>query len=583
MAEYKYELESIYLNFSTLADVFNYATREYASLPAFRIKRAGKYQEYSYADFGQIATALARYLKSQGIGKRKKVALISENRPEWGMTYFATILTGATVVPIDAALNESGVDHIIHESGSHFLFCSREQFDKIIDLGPRLKGIKKIVVFDEVDSSKRNVLFFDKAVAEGKKLKTAVGENISKDDMAALIYTSGTTGSSKGVMLSHWNITANVMGLGKMIQYGSKDVFLSVLPLHHTFECTTGLIVPVMRGASITYAESLASKRIIANIRETGVTIMMGVPLLYEKMVNGIKRAISEKPLPVRAIFKTLMGIVRGMKCVSKKNYGKKVFRSLREKAGLGSLHLLICGGAPLSPWVANTFEHLGINFVNGYGMTETAPVLAVNVVANPDNTTVGFPVPGIELSVHEPNANGVGELKARGDFVMLGYYKNSKETKKILKDGWLHTGDLARFDDLGRVIICGRSKNLIVTHGGKNVYPEEIELHLNNSPFVLESLVLGRPLSSDNMGEEVIAYIVPDYEYIEDSQSAGVRTSSDEIVKLIKKEVQQVNEHLLAYKKIKDFIIREEEFPKTSTRKIKRYLFQQQDHRMDR
>lgn len=581
MADCKYTLDNVYLNFSTLIDIFGYATRTYAGNTAFRIKRDNVYEEYSYERVGDEARALARYLRGMGIGPKKKVALFSENRPEWGITYFAVLLTGAVIVPIDALLNENGIDHIINESGSVLLFCSGSLYDRVGDLGPRIKGIKKVILLDQVDTARRNCLLYAQAVAKGRELRKPLPGTAKKDDTAALIYTSGTTGSSKGVMLSHWNITADVLGLGRMIRYDEHDVFLSVLPLHHTFECTTGLIVPFMRGASITYAESLASKRIIANIRETGVTIMMGVPLLYEKMVNGINRAISEKPFHLRVLVKTMMGMVKGVRRMTRKNYGKKVFRSLREKAGLGTLRLLISGGAPLSPWVASAFEHLGIRFLNGYGMTETAPVLTVNVESDTDNTTVGYPVPGIELAIHEPDASGVGELKARGDFVMQGYYKNKAATAEIIRDGWLHTSDLARFDSHGRVIISGRCKNLIVTHGGKNVYPEELEMYLNDSPYILESLVLGKPISAENRGEEVVAYIVPDYEYIEDSQHAGSRTSAEKIVELIEKEVQAVNGQFPQYKRIKDFFIREEEFPKTSTRKIKRYLFQQADHRL--
>lgn len=560
--------------FETLIDIYQHAVETWPDRTVFRIKRQGSYVETSYSDFDRQVRAVAAWLRENGCNKRRKVGIISENRPEWGIVYFGILLTGATVVPIDANLGESEVEHIINDSGLSILFCSSGQYDKIGEIHSLLKGLKKTVIFDRVSLTEGDMIELDTVIREGsaasKPLETG---KIKPDDVAALIYTSGTTGSSKGVMLTHRNIAFDVTSLRHMIYFNENDVFLSVLPLHHTFECTTGLIIPISKGCSVTYAESLASKRIMANIRETGVTIMMGVPLLYEKMVTGLNRAISEKPGVVRLMFKSMMGMVRGVKRVTGRNLGKKVFRSLREKAGLGTLRIMISGGAPLQPWIGQTFEYLGINFLNGYGLTETSPVLCVNVEVDIDNNTVGYPLWGLELAIDQPNEQGIGELKVKGPVVMQGYYKNKKATKEILRDGWLYTGDLARFDEKGRVIISGRSKNLIVTAGGKNVYPEEIEMKLNDSPYILESLVLGRPLSESNYGEEVVAWVVPDYEVIDADE--GTDSTGQDIESLICKEISAINQQLIGYKRIKETYIREEEFPKTSTRKIKRYLFQ--------
>jgi len=562
--------------FTTLNELFESSTTNFADRIAFRVKREdGRYEEYSYARFREVSVALAWYLESLGAKKGKHIGLISENRPEWPMIYFAILRTGATVVPMDALLPVNEVAHIVKDGEVDMLFSSAGQLDKVNDAIHSIRGIRQIVVIDPIASTNKKIVTLADALAAGraKNKGKSVPAAVKKNDLAALIYTSGTTGSSKGVMLSHWNIASNVIGLRRMILFTKEDVFLSVLPLHHTFECTAGMIVPISKGSAITYAESLAARRLIANIRETKVTFMMGVPLLYEKMVAGIFRGINEKPAPVRLMIKSLFGVVKGIKKVSGHNFGKSVFKSLREKAGLESVQVLISGGAPLPAWVGQTFEHLGINFLNGYGLTETSPVLAVNVISDIDNHTVGYPVHDVELAVHEPDANGVGELKARGSFVMQGYFKNKKATDFVLKGGWLYTGDLARFDSRGRVIICGRCKNVIVTEGGKNVYPEEIEMALDASAYVKESLVYGRPVSRENPGEDVVACIVPDYETIE--LSHGTQLERDALEKLISQEVAALNSTLPAYKKIKEYTIRDEEFPKTSTRKIKRYLFQ--------
>lgn len=574
----QFSLVSDQADFETLNDLFENSTLRYADRIAFRMKRIGeRYDEFSYGRFRELTIAVAKYLEDLGAcGKGKMIGLISENRPEWPIIYFAILRTGATVVPMDALLGEAEIMHIIKDAGVHVLFCSAAQYDKVSEVDHLLKDLKKLIVLDAINVKNRRITTLDEVITAGRKIKKDKPAKVKKNDIAALIYTSGTTGSSKGVMLSHWNIASNVAGLRRMIYFDENDVFLSVLPLHHTFECTAGMLIPVSKGCSITTAESLASKRIIANIRETGVTLMMGVPLLYEKMVAGIFRGINEKPIPVRLLVHGLLGMVKGVKKILRHNLGNKVFKSLREKAGLGSLRIMISGGAPLQAWVGQTFEHLGISFLNGYGLTETSPVLTVNVVSDIDNRTVGYPVHGIELAIDQPDPSGVGELKARGPFVMQGYYKNKKATQAIIRDGWLYTGDLARFDDKGRVIICGRCKNLIVTDGGKNVYPEEIELALNSSTFIKESLVIGRPISKNNPGEEVVAYVVPDYETIEAAH--GTKITDEEIEDLVRREVNRINETFVSYKRIKECFIREEEFPKTSTRKIKRYLFQGRD-----
>ena len=563
-------------NCRTLIDIFKFSVSAFPGNNLFSMKKNEKYEEMKYSEFGEMAESLAKALMSIGIKKGKKVGILSENRPMWGLAYFSIILTGSVVVPIDVQGSENELEHIINDSGIEVIFCSANVVDRLQEIHSLLKKLKTIVLFDR--KKIKNKVFINDLIKKGRSIKKEKKIKTAPDDMAVLIYTSGTTGVSKAVMLSHWNITSNVIGVGGMIPIFEDDRFLSVLPLNHAFECTIGLILPVSKGSGITYAESLASKQIIADIRDRRITVMIGVPLLFEKMLTGLNRGISQKSLPVRTLFHTLMWTVKGINKTTGKEIGKKIFKSLRDKAGLGSLRLFVCGGAPLSRWIADAFNHLGIKFLQGYGLTETSPVLTVNIENDFDNSTVGYPFPNIELALESPDKEGIGELKARGDYVMLGYYKNRKATDAVLRNGWFYTGDLARFDNKGRIILEGRCKNLIVTPGGKNIFPEEIEDKLNRSPFIKESLVIGRKISIVNEGEETVAHIYPDYEYIDEIFGTSQQVTTQKIEETIKKEIRKYNSQTVQYKMIKDFILRQEEFPKTSTKKIKRFLFKTKD-----
>jgi long-chain acyl-CoA synthetase len=392
--------------------------------------------------------------------------------------------------------------------------------------------------------------------------------------MAVLIFTSGTTGQAKGVMLTNKNIMACVDGTYQTWFYDHHDTFISVLPLHHTFEATGGMLVPLYAGATICYARSLKSRDIVGDIRDSQATMMLGVPLLFEKIYEGILRAVKEKPMLTRAAFAASSGLVRSIKSLTGATAGKKLFSSMREKAGLSSLRLLVSGGAALKPEVAVGLETLGLMIMQGYGLTESAPVLTLNSISRPDPNSVGPPIAGVEIKIVEPDASGIGEIAARGANVMPGYYQNQAATDAVIRDGWLHTGDLGYIDQRGCVFITGRAKNVIISAAGKNIYPEEVEAQLAKSPYISESLVLGE--KNEQTGrEEVHAIVYPNYETF-DQYAAHHKVKLDEaaIEKILKGEIKHQCGHLAEYKRVKHFSVREEEFPKTTTRKIKRYLF---------
>jgi long-chain acyl-CoA synthetase len=521
----------------------------------------------TYAELENKVALFARSLKVSGITKNDRVGVLSENRPEWGISYLGILRAGGIVVPLDPLLKCSEMEALIRDSGMKGLVTSGKFLTDLVEIKKKLPGLDFLVCMDE---KKENGIFtFSEILDKGKVNKSEL-HKAAPDDTAVIIYTSGTTGKPKGVMLSHRNIMSDVWGTKEALKLYPEDNFLSLLPLHHTFECTAGFLIPLSGGSRVTYARSLKSKEILEDVKNNGITIILGVPLLYEKLFTGLRKNVQKKSFLTRTFFNLSFDFVKSFKKLSGINLGKYIFKNLREKAGLSSLRILICGAAPLPSIIPECFDLLGIKFLQGYGLTETSPVLTLNPYINPKYLSVGVPIPGAEVRIFEPDKDGVGEILAKGDMVMKGYYNNPKETEKILKDGWLYTGDSGREDKNGYFYIVGRKKNVIVSSAGKNIYPEEIENQLIQSPCILEALVLGKKVSG---GEEVEAVVVPNLEYIQQLQ--GDKIPDEENLRfLMKQEIEKCCEGIADYKRVKHFQIRKEEFEKTSTRKIKRFLF---------
>ena len=523
---------------------------------ALQMWRDGRYFQLTYGELGRQVAALAGGLREIGVRTGDRVGVIGENRPEWPVADFAAQACGGIALPLDSLLKPPEIAGILADAGAKMVIAS-PKFLASVRTAP---GVERAISMEGWDG----VLGMGTPVSEP--------DEAAPDDVAAIIYTSGTTGRPKGVMLSHRNILTNARGAQRVIRLRSEDIFLSVLPLHHTFECTGGLICPVDAGATVTYARSMKSRDLLDDMRGTKATVMLGVPLLYEKLLAGILRGVSQKPLLVRGLFRGMMGFVKGARAGLGARAGRTVFRGLREKAGLGSLRLLISGGAPLPESIPQGFEDLGIAFVQGYGLTETSPVLTVNPAERPRHNSVGVPVPGVEVRIDGANPEGIGEIVARGDIIMRGYYNQPEMTGAVIREGWFHTGDLGRFDAEGYLHICGRSKNVIVTRGGKNVYPEEIETALNASPLVAESLVYG-VAAPDGGGEEIAAIVVPEGERFEQmGTERGAAFSWEETEAAVRDAVKRINAGMADYKRIREVKVRAEELPKTSTRKVQRF-----------
>ncbi len=555
----------------SIPEVIQRSSEDFASSKALSIYRKGKYQDFSYAEVGKLVKYIASGLKSLGFSHKEKCAILGPNSPEWGLAYLGILSAGGICIPIDSLLKRYEFFHILRETKVKWIFLSVKYLDDIVEIDEDLNQFKHIIVFEsETNVKSKKIITLEELIFRGEKRpKKIVYPNIN--DVAVIIYTSGTTGKAKGVMLTHKNIVSDVSACYKSLPIFETDRFLSVLPMHHTFECTAGFLLPLYSGAHITFARSLKSRDILEDLKNSKTTVMLGVPLLFQKLYERIMKGIEKVSFPKKTLIRSFLKVVDfSSKFGMEEKIARSLFKNLRDKAGLSSLRFFVCGGAPLPPYLPKAFRKFGIKLIQGYGLTEASPVLTVNHPDNPVDESVGLPLPGVKVKIKNPDSEGIGELCFKGPMVMKGYYENPSATKNAFdEEGFLCTGDLGYVDKNGHVYVCGRAKNVIVTPSGKNVYPEEIENEINKSPYILESVVFGFPTDG---GEEVWAVIVPDYETIE-KDFPSKTLSQESIEKIISQEIKKYTQNLAMFKRIKRFIIRDEEFPKTTTRKVKRHL----------
>ena len=512
----------------TLKDLLLHSAEKFPNDNAFQIKRARNYAKYSFAHVLRLASNLSAHLKENGVDKGDRVAILSENRPEWGISYLAIASMGAVCVPIDAKLTGEEINVLLNDSGAKIVVISLE-----LNISHRFP-IKTILMED----------------IEKLKAGPMPEANLRPDELAAIIYTSGTTGNPKGVMLTHKNIVSNVLATARLFSLGPGDNFLSVLPLHHTFEATAGFLGPFYMGCAITYAESLKSYNLLANMQETGVTIMCGVPLLYRLFFQGILREVEEKGRAAGILFSCLTGISKILPIEAAR---RKLFSMIHKKFG-GKIRFFVSGGAAIDPEVVKNFELFGITILQGYGLTESSPILTCCTLESNRIGSVGRPLSNVEIKI-----TGQGEIIARGPNIMQGYYKRPDLTSEVIRDNWLDTGDVGRMDKDGYLYITGRIKDIIVTGSGVNVYPDEIEFFLGKIQGIKESCVLGVKVKEGvRKGmEEVWAVVVPDRGNVEGH---------------IMDEINKLNQKLTEYKRIANVIIRQIELPKTTTGKVRKF-----------
>ena len=521
----------------------------------------------SYNSLLKYVLKFGTALRELGLAERSHIAVIGENRVQWGITYLTAMCFNYVIVPIDAKLSTNEIINIIHESDASAIVFS-ESFDAMLREEKRaLKHLRYYIGMD-VLSKKDGFYSMPELINKSRGSTADAMPRLDPKAMAVIIFTSGTLGRAKGVMLSQYNLAANLVAMVSMMMIHPQDRFLSVLPIHHTYECTCGFLCPLYSGASSHYARSL--KTVVDDLQQVKATMLLGVPLLFDKMFKRIYRAIKEKRI-TSLIVPPLIKLTDVAARFGWKSAKKLVFAEIHEKFG-GHIRAFIAGGAAPDPMVAKGLRDLGFTFVQGYGLTETSPILALNQLDNFKDEAAGLPLPGVELRIDSRTEDGVGEVLAKGANVMMGFYKNERATKEAFENGWFKTGDLGFIDSDGFLHICGRKKNVIISRSGKNVFPEEIEDILQRSPFVQECLVYGE--DDPKLDEIISAQIVVDAEaFIELSESRGVQITPELINEILSEEVKKANAELSSFKQIKKFTIREQEFEKTTTEKIKRYL----------
>ncbi|MEP6946070.1 MAG: AMP-binding protein [Acidobacteriota bacterium] len=543
--------------YKDLLDLFDTSIKRFPTRVAMRIERNGRKEQYTFEDVRELTLRAAGFLATNGIANGSRVILYSNNMPEWGMTYFGILKTGATAIPIDPASTVTEIVAFAKAGEASAIVVSPKLADENPDICEKLEaaGLSVMVwTFDEV--------FEIQTETEESKRNALLPEKVHSTSVASLIFTSGTTGTPKAVMLSHKNFVNMISMLSSVLDMDITDGVLSVLPMHHTFEFSAGFLTPFSNGTQITYLNELTAEDLARTIESSHVTGLVGVPALWEMLHRRIKTRLRERGDWIADLADNMIEFNAWIRDNTPFNLGPIVFFPIHQGMG-GKMRYLISGGSALSEKVQQDLHGLGFTVLEGYGLTESSPVLTV---ARPGNKllrgSVGKPLPGIEVRIDSPDETGVGEVLARGQNVMLGYYNNEKATDAVLQDRWLKTGDLGRIDEDGNLFIVGRSKDVIIDSNGKNIYPDEIEDLYGKSPYIKEMSVVGLP--DDDGGEKIAGLVVPDYEH-------DIALSRQDVNKQIEQHFREVSAGLAFFKRVKVLHITPFELPRTATRKVKR------------
>lgn len=518
-----------------------------------------------YDSVSSLATSLLKLVPN-----RPTICIVGENRYEWCLAYLAVTTSGGVVVPMDKELPTSEKLNLIQQSGAQIVVFSNKYSKEIQEIASSIPSLKYFINMDiENDNDKELSLYG--LVARGRE-SISSGDTLFKDakvlseEMSILLFTSGTMDSAKGVMLSQKNVCEDIMSVCTTVDVRPEDSSVSILPLHHTYQATLGFILLLYRGCTIYFNDGL--RYIQKNLQEYSPSILITVPLLLENMHKKIWEH-ARKKRGLTTFLKLAIGVTNVLRDVFGIDVKRKVFKSIHATLG-GNLRLIITGAAAIAPEVSKCFWDLGIKTLQGYGLTECAPLLIGNRDSVCKHGSIGVPIPGVEISINNPSEDGVGEILAKGPNIMLGYLINGQIDTSCFKDGWFYTGDLGYKDEDGFYYITGRNKNVIVTKNGKNIFPEELETKINSSPYVLESLVFGK--CDKTTGEvRVNAQIFPNIDAIKESLKA-VAVSAEDVKKFLGDVIKNINKEIPIYKHIREFTVRDKAFIKTTTQKIKRY-----------
>ena len=553
-----------------LKEMLNQSATLFGDKPAFLINgKKGYCDNISYSQFKADVDSFGTALLNLGL-KDKCIAVIGENRYEWCVTYLAAIGGTGIIVPIDRELQISEVENILNRCNADAVIYSSKHSDCMEKLS---KASLSVQFYINMDAQQDDgfYLSFNRLLKKGRAMiddgnNEFIEAQINNNSLAALLFTSGTTGLAKGVMLSHKNICSNMVAVRSTVLVDSNDCSLSILPMHHTYECTIGFLVFIYSGATISFTEGL--KYIAKNLKEVKPTMLVVVPLILENLYKKIWTQVGKKKFG-KLLLKLMLFLTTILNYFFHIDIRTKVYKQIHESVG-GRLRLILTGAAAIDPEVSKFFRRIGMMVLQGYGLTECAPLVAGNSDFAFKDDSAGKPLPGVEVKIDQPDENGIGEILTKGENVMLGYYKDQASTDKSIIDGWFHTGDLGIIDRAGFVYITGRSKNIIIIKNGKNVYPEELEASINKNPYVAESIVSG-DLDSATGETQIHAHILPNLEYIKE-KFKGVSLSKEELSKLFSEVIKNINKEQPLYRRIRKFSLRENEFIKTTTKKIKRF-----------
>lgn len=549
---------------SDLKDMLNKTRELYGDRPGYKIKlEEGKYQVYTHNEIRDMIDYLGTALINLGL-KDKRIAVIGENRYEWELAYLSVVCGTGTVVPLDKSLPANELEELVERSEVEAIFYSKKYEEIVEKIKYSEKNKLKHLISMDSDIHKEGIYSQKELIEKGKEFVEAgdrsfIDAKINPEEMSIMLFTSGTTSKSKVVALSHKNMVSNVMDFASVLDIDSSDRILSFLPLHHVFECTVGMLYSLYIGAQRSFCEGI--RHIVENLNEYQITFASFVPAIYESMHKTIIKNL-EKEGKLEAVRK-LMEANKDKTMAEK----KEIFKDIHNVFG-GQIKLFVSGAAALEKEVEEDFRAWGVNLCQGYGLTESSPVIGVETNENFRVGSIGKPLPHIQAKIEDANEEGMGELVVKGPNVMLGYYNDEEATKEVLEDGWFRTGDLAKIDEDGYIFICGRKKSVIVLKNGKNIFPEEMEALVNKIEGVKESFIFGKQQSDDKDDIKINVKIIFDREIMQEAYKV---TTDEEIYKVLAEKVKEVNQIMPKYKAIRGILISEEPLLKTTTSKIKR------------
>ena len=564
--------------YKTIKEIFERSTEIYANkefiLEKFNPK--GEYEQITYKQFGEDVVALGTALTNIYNLKGERIVIVSETTYHWYISYMAALCGAGIAVPVDKELPANELENVIKRSRASIVIYSDRMKDNIKKIEDNLPGVKYFANMYSDDKLVGRNVGLNTIINEGKEL-VKNGDNtfkeikIDPEEFKVLIFTSGTTSQSKGVMLCNRNLAENINAVSAYVKLYETDRMFSVLPLHHTYESTIGFLLPMAVGASIAVCQGL--KHIVPNLKEAKPTAMLAVPLLIESLYKKINASIEKGGKS--GLVNSMIHVTNALKTVGI-DIKKKVFNEIYENLG-GNLRFIVSAAAPIDAKVGKWVQDIGIMFLQGYGLTETAPIAALTPEYDTRVGSVGKAVICADIKIDNPNEKGEGEILIKSKTLMLGYYENDEATNEVIHDGWFKSGDIGCMDNDGFIYITGRSKNVIVTQNGKNIYPEEIELLLGKVEEIKECMVYGKQLNEDDKELTITVKLIPDYEKIEEKY--GKDLSEEKVYDIIWNEVKQVNRKLTSYKAIKRLEIKKDEFEKTTTMKIKRFAEMKKDN----